>query len=128
LPFGKNFTGAKKMALDGWQTNMVMVWNSGSPFTLTDNFSGRGNSEFVGVGGGPTRPNKIAPSSVPDPNNAQWFNRNAFVIPPAGTIGNVARNSMYGPQFRHFDFSLFKNFAVTERFKLQFRSEFFNAN
>src|SRR5581483_7392380 len=29
LPFGKNFSGSKKTLLGGWQTNMVLVWNSG---------------------------------------------------------------------------------------------------
>ena len=40
LPFGKNFAGAKKLALAGWQANTVLIWNSGSPFTITDNFTG----------------------------------------------------------------------------------------
>ena len=40
LPFGKNFAGAKKLALAGWQANSVLIWNSGSPFSITDNFTG----------------------------------------------------------------------------------------
>jgi hypothetical protein len=39
LPFGKNFVGAKKVALPGWQANTVLIWNSGSPFSITDNFT-----------------------------------------------------------------------------------------
>jgi len=31
-----------------------------------------------------------------------------------------------GPGVRRFDFSLFKDFLLSERFRLQFRSEFFN--
>jgi hypothetical protein len=31
-----------------------------------------------------------------------------------------------GPPFKRLDFSLFKNFQITERFRAEFRSEFFN--
>jgi hypothetical protein len=31
-----------------------------------------------------------------------------------------------GPDFRRLDFSVFKDFQLSERFRLQFRSEFFN--
>jgi len=31
-----------------------------------------------------------------------------------------------GPGFRRLDLSLFKNFLLSERFRLEFRSEFFN--
>ncbi len=126
LPFGKNFTGAKKLALAGWQANTVLIWNSGSPFTITDNFTGFANSVFNGIGGGPTRPDQVAPATLSNPSINEWFNTGAFVIPTLGTIGNTPRNSLYGPSFRHFDLSIFKDFTVTERIKLQFRAESFN--
>lgn len=128
LPFAKNFTGMSKMLLGGWSTNMLLAWNSGSPFTITDNFTGLSQNVFPGALGasGPDRPLQIAPAGIANPGVSEFFNRNAFVIPGPGVMGNTPRNSLYGPDFRHLDFSLFKNFELTERFKLQFRSEFFN--
>ncbi len=126
LPFGKNFSGIKKMVIGDWQTNTIFVWNSGSPYTITDNFTGTSNNVLGSLGGGPTRPNQVASASVPNPNVSEIFNRNAFVIPELGMIGNTPRNSLFGPQFRHFDFSLFKQFALKEKLNMQFRAEFFN--
>jgi len=126
LPFGKSFTGAKRIGLAGWQVNGILVWNSGSPFSITDNFTGFGDSVFNGIGGGPTRPDQVANPGLPNPTNAEFFNNNAFAVPLLGTIGNTGRNTLYGPQFRYFTFSVFKEFPLTEKMKLQFRTEFFN--
>jgi hypothetical protein len=126
LPFGKSFAGAKKIGLAGWQVNGIFVWNSGSPFSITDNFTGFGDSVFNGIGGGPTRPDQVANPSLPNPTNAEFFNNNAFAVPLLGAIGNTGRNTLYGPQFRYFTFSVFKEFPLTEKLKLQFRTEFFN--
>jgi hypothetical protein len=40
--------------------------------------------------------------------------------------GNAGRNIVTGPGYINMDFSLFKDFAVTERYKLQTRLESFN--
>jgi hypothetical protein len=62
-----------------------------------------------------------------------WFNTAAFapVCPSTGTCavsrpGTAPRGAVYGPGFSRVDFSLFKNFNITERVKLQFRTETFN--
>jgi hypothetical protein len=44
----------------------------------------------------------------------------------AQELGNLARNKYYGPGFVDFDFSIFKNFSITERIKLQLRGEIYN--
>ena len=41
-------------------------------------------------------------------------------------MGNLSRNKYYGPSFKDFDFSIFKNFSITERIKLQLRGEIYN--
>ena len=45
---------------------------------------------------------------------------------PAGTYGNLGRNTVNGPGTNKTRFAVVKNTALTERMKLQFRAEFFN--
>jgi hypothetical protein len=56
----------------------------------------------------------------------EWFNTTAFSLPAPYTFGNEGRNNMTGPPFKNVDFSAYKDFFLTERIRLQFRSEFFN--
>ena len=51
----------------------------------------------------------------------------SFLIPPAiGRFGTAGRNIFRDTGLRNWDFSLFKNWTVKERFTAQFRAEFFN--
>jgi hypothetical protein len=43
-----------------------------------------------------------------------------------GSFGNTGKNTVRGPGYRNWDFSVFKNFALPDRTSLQFRAEFFN--
>jgi Carboxypeptidase regulatory-like domain len=135
VQWGKEFTGIKKAFLGGWSANMITIWQSGKPFSITNSGSGVDNPENLGFqnravaqnSGGADRPDTISdPRSVTHRNNAQWFNTAAFAPQTLGTIGNTQRNSLFGPNFRHVDMSIFKNFPVTERVNLQFRAEAFN--
>jgi hypothetical protein len=44
----------------------------------------------------------------------------------AGQYGNAGRGILSGPAYNSTDFSIIKDFAFKERYKAQFRSEFFN--
>jgi hypothetical protein len=60
----------------------------------------------------------------------QYFNPAAFVLPPAGTLGNTGRGAFIGPNYRTFDLAAVKNTPLTrllgESGKLQIRLEAFN--
>ena len=62
-----------------------------------------------------------------DPNAFMWFNTAAFVqnkaTPNKPVDGNSPRNFLDGPGHKNVDLAVFRNFAVTERFKLEFRAE-----
>jgi len=59
-------------------------------------------------------------------NPNQWFNPAAFLLPTAGTYGNLGRGVYSGPGLAEADASLFKNIEISERTHLQFRTEVFN--
>jgi hypothetical protein len=48
------------------------------------------------------------------------------LLQPAGTYGNVGRNTLRGPNFFNLDMALLKDTKLAESFALQFRAEFFN--
>jgi hypothetical protein len=56
----------------------------------------------------------------------EYFNPAAFAAAAIGTFGDTGRNILRGPGFFDMDVSVFKNFLMTERFRLQFRAEAFN--
>ena len=55
-----------------------------------------------------------------------YFDPCAYSFASAWELGNLGRNTLIGPSLVKWDFSLAKNFAVTEQWNLQFRSELFN--
>lgn len=135
LPFGKgkrflNTSGRVADAfLGGWQVNGITSAQSGSPFTPQ---LSNGSSVINSGPGGPVRPYLVGnPKLTSGQSRDHWFNVTAFAVPgqagtPPLTFGNAGRNILRGPSFVDFDFSLFKTFSLTERLKLQFRSEAFN--
>ena len=139
LQYGKEFTGIRKAVFAGWETNVITAWQSGKVFSILNTGSGADNPiESDGVAHGfnnracpqncnaPDRPSQIGDARLAHKSLTEFFNTAVFVPQPLGTVGNVQRNSLFGPNFRHVDLSLFKNFPVTQRVNLQFRVESFN--
>jgi hypothetical protein len=112
--------------LSGWQINSILSLRSGLPFSpsiATSNWSRDGNTS------GEDRPN-VKPGINPDtlitgdPNH--WFDTSAFILQPAGTLGNTPRDFLRGPGFANVDLSFVKNQPIGGGSKLQFRLEIFN--
>ena len=58
--------------------------------------------------------------------NADFSGSNAACTIFSGQFGNLGRNAVYGPGQRNFDVAVSRRFRLTERFKMEFRSDFFN--
>ena len=120
LPFGKSLTGAAAQVVKGWQLNTIVVHSTGTPFNVTD------SENLMGNGAGGYRVN-LRPQQPFNKGLNEWFNTNDFQQQLFGTASTVGiRNAFFGPNLTHVDFSIFKDFSVTERVKVQFRYEVFN--
>jgi len=110
-----------RLPLNGWQMSGILRFWTGRPFDVVM------SQDVAGIGATQNqRPDVIA--ATPGPRTVEeWFNRSAFARPASGAFGNMGRNSLRGPGVHKWDLSLFKNFAVTEALRAQFRAEFFNA-
>jgi hypothetical protein len=118
LPGIPSFLGA------GWQINGITVMRTGFPITGMSC-----GCDPLQVGAFTSRPD-LVPGGTPRPAEIDLPNRQlilaAFAAPPTGRVGNLGRNVFHGPHAINFDFSLFKNFRITERQSVEFRAEVFN--
>lgn len=133
LPFGRGQRIAPDAGrvlnafIGGWEWTGITTFESGFPFS--PNISSASlNSDMS------NRPDRIGnPFSGTCANGASthtaacWFNPAAYATPALYTFGNASRDSLRGPRLFTADWGLDKNFQLTERFKLQFRWEVFNA-
>jgi hypothetical protein len=120
LPFGKSMSGVEGAFVKGWTTNLAGSWQTGLPFTVTQNASNQTGTGAVG------NPDQICSGRVAHPTITQWFNSACFVSQTVNTFGNETGGQLFGPPQRRMDFSLFKEFTVTEKVRMQFRTEVFN--
>jgi len=119
--------GVAGAIFDGWQSNGIITLRTGFPFTVTQ--GAITNTANVTI-----RPDRNAGGSISNPTVDRWFNPDAFslvscqntAIPELCRYGNSGVGILEGPGFKNVDYSMFKNFKVTERFKIQFRAELFN--
>jgi hypothetical protein len=129
LPFGQGkkwaLSGPADWVLGGWQINGIFSAMSGTPFTVGTagtSLNSQGNTQTadqvvpeVEILGGVGR-------------GQSYFDPYAFMPVTAVRFGNTGRNILRGPGVVNVDASLFRNFNLTERFRMQFRAEAFNVS
>jgi trimeric autotransporter adhesin len=138
LPFGQgrhwlNRGGWTDKMFGGWSLSGIATFQTGFPIaiTQTDNsFSQGGLQRPIQVlGADPVTPGKIQDRLAAGANGNAYINRNAYLIAPAYTFGNLARN-VAGIRTRsqtNLNASLGKTTRITEAIKLTLRIEANNA-
>ena len=152
VPFGKNTHGWVKQVADGWTVAPLFIAETGTPYTVYDSTNGFAISmRAVNLNGGIP---KGAPQNLqslggddyiytpfysqydasgnPTPTALPLFD-SSYVNPIMGASdwgpfpgAMTGRNAFRGPGSYNVDMGIYKSFFLSERFKLQFRSEFYN--
>src|SRR5207248_984943 len=112
--------------VNGWEFTGIHTLQTGNPINI------RSGTDRSLSGMGQDRPNLVGNPFLPDdrPLNDKllhWIDISAFQLNPPGTFGNLGKNIIYGPGLWNLDLGLFKNIAIREQHRLQFRWELFDA-
>lgn len=123
--FYKGASGFARQVVNGWELASIVTLQSGTPFSVLTNDTAfvQARADYV------PRCNPAESGSVRS-RLQEYFDTACFAPAPAtvaGGFGNTARNILRGPNQENVDISIIKYFPITERMKLEFRSEFFNA-
>lgn len=129
LPFMRLQQGVVGHILGGWQLGGLVYMNGGIPYTVTTSADPAGLGLLDSASAAGARPNQTG-----NPNSGtgihkrlNWFNKSVFVADTNPTVpGNERRGSVRGPGWQRWDLALYKNIAIGERVKFQFRGETFN--
>jgi hypothetical protein len=126
LPFGNTVGHLQNPKLnyviEDWQLAGIAMIQSGAPYSV----SVSGNPSENGDGN--DRPNVVlgAPRYPAQQTINQWALASAFSTPAQFTYGNAGRDILTAPGEADWDFSLIRDFRLTESKKLEFRAEMFN--
>ena len=130
VPLARHAKGVVGAVAKGWEMSGIASFNTGLPLRVTTSGTDpAGLGLIVGSESNNIRPDVVGDWQAIDQRTvSRWFNTKAFVNVPAGQIrtGDAPAVALQGPGYIRFDLSMFKNFALAERWKLQFRMETFN--
>ena len=155
LPFFRKSSGFVHAALGGWEVSGITLFQSGTPFSIFDTasgtaFLGQGSTSTLTASVAPggniangyttgdihqrlgayVNINNFMPASrlypaLCNPNDSNANDPANFNFCTTN-FGDLGRNIYRGPFQQNWDFSLIKNFHLTERQTIRFTTDFFN--
>ncbi|MGB8731162.1 MAG: TonB-dependent receptor plug domain-containing protein, partial [Candidatus Sulfotelmatobacter sp.] len=119
--FYRGNSGIARQAVNGWELASILTLQSGTPFSVLTN-----DTAFVQARADSVPSCNPAESGSVQSRLTKYFNPACFAAATTD-FGNTGRNILRGPNQRNADISVIKYFPVSEKMKVEFRSEFFNA-
>jgi len=121
------YGGFAGKALNGWAVSGITQLQAGFPIHIQsyDDQELTSSIDFSSAG----VPDLVAPFRRLDPRknlNSLGFDPSSFAPSALGTFGNSPRSVCCGPGLDNWDVSLQKNTGINERFRTEFRVDFFN--
>lgn len=135
LPVGKGkplFRNANRVVntvIGGWSVNTIYTYQSGEPFTVRSGFltaNGTAQSRAALAPGVTTLPQARLQDKAGVIGPVFFADASQFAAPAPGELG-IGRNVFQGPSYWNVDLGISKGFQLSERFRLTFRTEMFNA-
>jgi len=138
-----NTGGSMQKLKNGWGVNSVLTLQGGQPFHLNYNFW----DDYSGSGNAFDRPDVTGPIVYHKRDPFNYLDLTSFSIPCTvsdatdfgtangfasdcviGTrhFGNMRRNSLVGPSYKEWNFSLYKKTMLTESLSMKLGVDFFN--
>lgn len=116
-----------RYALHDWQVSGIATMSTGAPTAIGYSFVNP--VDITGTASQGARVSQTGDANLPASEKTFYrnFRTEVFVPPTVGTIGNAGRTSVRQPGFQNWDLTAAKAFPLTEKVKLQFRTEFYNA-
>ncbi len=122
---------AADAVLGNWKITGDVDFQTGFPITPLAGF------DIANTGTGSWRPDRICNGAIPAGQRtvARWFDTSCFTTDLLAAdqkqgvyrFGNSGRSLLDGPGLQNWNFGFLKDIHVSERVKVQFRAEFFNA-
>jgi hypothetical protein len=110
--------------LGGWSVDSFILARSAPPVDVVGGiYFAAGTALYPRPNVNPGVPLVLYGSQYP---GGKIFNKAAFTAPPVGQQGDFGRNVLRGFGATQVDFALQRQFHLTEKMGLRFRSEFFN--
>jgi Carboxypeptidase regulatory-like domain len=131
LPFGAGKShlsspGILRTIFGSWEVSSLVNARTGFPLNVTID---RSSADTPDGNTNNQRPDLVPGVSLTPPGGQSigaWINPAAFATPASGTWGNAPRNLLRAPGAWQIDAGLSKGIPLTERVRLQFRTDIFN--